>query len=65
MIELDLNRLVGVLVQHLQVLAAVRRMCEENELPVEWCEEREREAGELCRAVRLVIERKGGYLQVH
>lgn len=64
MIELDLEKVMMALLYHLKVLAAVRCMCKEHGLPVDWCRKWEDEVADVAGRVRRVIEIKGNILVV-
>ncbi len=64
MIEVHLDRVMTCVLYHLKVLAAVRCMCVDHELPVDWCLEWERDVAETVKELRELIETKGTVLQI-
>lgn len=64
MFEVNLDRLMSAVLYHLRVLAAVRCMCKDHGIEVDWCLEWEAEVGETARELRELIEARGNVLRV-
>lgn len=64
MIEVDLDKVLTAVLYHLKVLAAVRCMCKDHGLPVEWCLEWEQEVAKSAKVLQDVMEAQGPILRV-